>query len=226
MKSFFAASILVLMFCVVSFAQTSENVPCPAISVTGPTGVVRPGDTVTFSLIIGKEVERYEVKYEWTISVGEIIEGQGTATIKAVQKPEDAGSNFTASIQVKGLPENCPADASETAAPYDPPHSIEVDEFSIPATQIEIARLKILANEAQNNPSARIYIIEIFKRKTSPKAIELKNQKTLNYLKMRGIERDFITLLNAFGDENITRFVLAPAGASPPNCDDCVTVQP
>ena len=99
------------------------------------------------------------------------------------------------------------------------------DEFSIAATRIDKARLDNFLVGLQNNPSAIGYIIERFERKTPRLIVQRKNRKIFNYLKLRAFDKDRIVLLNASANENLTQFVLVPAGASPPICDDCISVK-
>jgi hypothetical protein len=226
MKSFFAGSILVLMFCVVSFAQSNETAPCPSISVTGPPGIPAPDEPVIFTVEIGKEAEKFNTILKWNVNNGETIEGQGTNQIKVLWK-DMCGTNLTATVEVIGLPKDCQTTASETAAiSCCFTQSIIVDEFTISVNQIDKDRLDNLAQESGKNQDAQIYIIERFEKNTSPKSIERKNQKIVDYLKTQGIERDRITLLNAFDEENLTKFILVPAGASSPTCEDCISVKP
>jgi len=183
-----------------------------------------PDEPMTFTASLSKEAEKFNLEYKWTISGGEIIEGQGTLAVKALRK--DFGESLTLTLEVIGLPQECENTSSETA-PNICSISVEpIDEFSIAASQIDKDRLDNLAVRLQNNPTATAYIIEKFERKTSQKAIEQKNQKIIDFLKSKEIEKDRIVLLNAFADENLTEFIFVPAGASPPTCDDCISVKP
>ncbi len=235
MKNLFAASILILAFCAVSFAQTNQNAPCPAISVTGPAGIVNPGETGTFTTNVDdKNLANYV--YSWTVSGASIVdengiswgakfEGTGKNVIKVLIPSEMAGESLLVTVEVKGLPEECPNTYSESMGCWLPPRLVEIDEFSISPNQIDTIRLNNLAKELENNPSAQIYITERFERKTSRKIIEQKNQKTLDYLKSRNIASERVVLINTNADKNQTNFFLVPAGAEPPTCDDCIKVE-
>ncbi len=226
MRSFYAASILVLMFCVFSFAQSNETIPCPKISVLSPAGIPEPDQPVIFTVEIGKEAEKFNTILKWNVSNGETIEGQGTNQIKVLWK-DMCGTNLTATVEVSGLPKDCQTTASETAALYCClPKPVIVDEFSISANQIDKSRLDNLVEESGKDQNAQIYITEQFEKNTSLKAIERKNQKIIDYLKTQGIERERITLLNAFDKENQTRFILVPVGTESLTCDDCIIVKP
>ena len=190
----------------------------------GQGGIPDPDQPVIFTAEIGKEAEKFNTILKWNVNNSEKIEGQGTKQIKVLWKGM-CNTNLTATIEVFGLPKDCQSTASETAAimccRFQP---LIVDEFSVPATRIDKIKLDNLITASKNNPDAQIYIIERFSRNTSLKAINRKNRKILDYLKMQGIETDSITLQNAFADENLTQFFIVYPGASEPECFDCITV--
>jgi len=239
MKIFCLTLILILSFCAVSSAQTNENLKCPAISVNGPPTLVRPGETGVFTAIVGGEnAERYI--YIWTITVADIIEDDGKKiinlgkTVEAVGKtfikfqipPEIAGASPTATVEVKGLPQGCETTASETLGTWCPPEIIHIDDFSISPNQIDKSKLNNLAEHLENNPSAQIYIIERFVKKTSPQAIKRKHQKMIDYLNSIGMDVSRITFIYGYANKNQIQIFLVPAGASAPTCDDCITIEP
>ncbi len=116
MKSFFVSTILVLTFCVGTFAQTNETSPCPTISVTGPAGIPSPDEAITFTLSLSQKAEKFNPKYSWTISGGEIIEGQGTQFIKVLAPNFFKGESLRATVELANLPKECgTVTASETA---------------------------------------------------------------------------------------------------------------
>jgi len=220
MKSFFASTILVLTFCIGTFAQTNEVSPCPTISVMGQPGIPTPDETITFTAEVSEEAKKFKTEYKWTVTNGEIIEGQGTTVIKVLWK-DMFGKNLTAEFEVIGLPKNCVNVASETAATTICYSTSQVDEFSIPASQIDKARLDNLLIELQNNPLAVAYIFETFERKTFQNAVERKIQKITDYLiKERRIEKDRFVISTAESDKNLTQYFIVPPGASPPKIED------
>lgn len=227
MKSLFI-TILVLTFCAAAArAQTNEISPCPTVDVTSPAEIVLSGETATFTGNLSEKARKYNLQYQWTASGGEIIEGQGTLSVKVFQKSEKAGDNFTLTLEVIGLPPECSNRASETAfiAPLCPIELEHTDEFSIYTSRINKARLDAFLLRLKNTPSGMGYIIESFAKKTSRNLINQKNQKIFSYLKFRGFKKDQIVLLNAFAYENLTQFIFVPAGATPPDCDDCIKIE-
>lgn len=205
MRKVFATLFLALISFVGVFAQTNETLPCPTVSVTGPPGIPNLEEPIIFTAEIGKESEKLGLRYLWTITDGEIIEGQKTDQIKVFRK-DFCEKYLTATVEISGLPKNCRNTASETFAIsccFTQP--IQVDEFSVSPSQIDKTKLDNIVNESQKFSGAQIYIIENFARKTAPKTITLKNQKIIDYLKTRGVERDSITLINASGGEDRTQ---------------------
>ena len=83
MKSFFASTILVLTFCVGTFAQTNEPLPCPTVDLTGPAGIVMPNEAIHYSVTVDKKGKDLKLEYIWSVRNGEIVEGQGSRAINS-----------------------------------------------------------------------------------------------------------------------------------------------
>ncbi len=221
MKSFLFILILIVASCINTSAQTDKIPSCPTIRVTGPTSAPKPDEPMIFTASLSEEAEKFNLQYNWTISGGEIIEGQGTLVVKASRK--NIGGNLTLTLEVNGLPQGCKKTASETSfAPSLPPQIQLFDEFSIVPSRIDKARLDNFLTSLREDPSAAGYIIESFAKGTSRKMIQQKIQKVFGYLKKAGIEKDRIILLNCFSNKNLTQFYSVPAGAIPPTCDEHV----
>lgn len=106
-----------LLFCLVLFlasgvsAQTEKSTNCPKIELTVSDGYAEPGKIFTFTA----KVENYDLaklSFRWTTSSGEILESQTSSSIKV--KVNEKGETPVAVIEIKGLPEVCPATAIET----------------------------------------------------------------------------------------------------------------
>lgn len=85
---------------------------CPGISVVPFADEVNAGDTMMFTVFT--KVLEYNVSYNWTISAGTIMSGQGTARI-LVNTKEIGGEFVTATVELGGLPAKCSTTASASA---------------------------------------------------------------------------------------------------------------
>jgi hypothetical protein len=113
MKRVFLATIICFMFQIAAFGQT-EKTPCPKISVAGPSGIIDPtsGDPATYTASV-ENSENLQIEYFWETTSGKIISGQGTSTIQLLVG-ETGSSNVAVTVKIKGLPEHCPNEATET----------------------------------------------------------------------------------------------------------------
>jgi hypothetical protein len=87
---------------------------CPTLEVTGG-GNVKAGETVSFKAEVSGGTAA-DITYDWTVSQGEIIEGQGTSEIKVKTTAEMTGT-ITANVEIggDGFCADCPRTDSETA---------------------------------------------------------------------------------------------------------------
>jgi hypothetical protein len=98
----------------VATCECEVECTCPTLDVTGPTEAVAPGEVMTFTATVtgGSQAT---VTYDWSVTSGTIIEGQGTPTIRVQTTPEMAGTNVTATVNIGGLCETLhERSASET----------------------------------------------------------------------------------------------------------------
>lgn len=115
MKRILTRLILILAFCIVTYGQADPNT-CPKFSISAPAIVLTPGDLAKFEATIDGLSGPVKYQYVWTISAGHIQQGQGTAKIMVIATKEDAGTNISISLSIKGLEAGCPNAFTEIAA--------------------------------------------------------------------------------------------------------------
>ncbi len=86
---------------------------CPTISVSGPTEWIKPGEQMVFRANMAGGSQDTE-SYNWSVSDGTIIKGQGTPQIVVQTMPAMLGKNVTATVELGGLCPECPRTASAT----------------------------------------------------------------------------------------------------------------
>ena len=83
---------------------------CPTVSVKAPASPTKTGETMTFEADVRGGVD--SITYNWTVSEGEIIEGQGTPFIKVATNSKMAGKTVKATVEIGGICEDCEKNAS------------------------------------------------------------------------------------------------------------------
>jgi hypothetical protein len=111
MKHFSLIFTLILAGCF-SIAAQSEVNKCPEVTVSGPSGVTRVGDTMTFVANVNSD-DADKLGYERSVSAGTIEEGKGTSSIVVRTTKEMNDVSVTATVNITGLSEGCNATASE-----------------------------------------------------------------------------------------------------------------
>jgi hypothetical protein len=94
-------------------AQTTEKIPCPSIVLSGPASyTVEEGDSLIFRVNpLGKAYDNLGVTYNWAISNGTIVQGQGTNRIN-ISTEGLKGQMITATVELGGLEPACPSVSS------------------------------------------------------------------------------------------------------------------
>lgn len=156
MKQIIYTLILVFGFGFSVFGQT-EKLPCPSVDVSGG-GVAQPGERMSFTVSVVGEAANSNLEYEWTVSQGAIVQGQGTASI-TVDTTGLSEPSLTATVEVKGLPENCLNTDSEYS-PYCPPRRPElIDEFGKLRDGEVRSRMEAIYLKLADEPNSQGYII-------------------------------------------------------------------
>jgi len=186
---------------------------CPSVSVSGPAGITKPGDPMTFvANVTGGE----GITYNWSVSAGTISSGQGTSSITVDTTGVAGGSSITATVEIGGTPAgcDCPKTASETAGVAAPPQAETIAEFGKQTPDEIKAQLDPFFIRLQNDPTAQGYIINY----GTPAQIKARRTVITNAIKFRNFPMDRITFVDGpdTGDGPRTKLVFVPAGATPP----------
>ena len=101
------------------------------------------------------------VTYNWTVSQGTIVSGQGTPVIEVSTTPDMAGGNVTATVTIGGnlCPTCSDLSRSEVAGIAATQTPIRVDEFGALQRDDIKARIDNFYIQLGNDPSSQGYII-------------------------------------------------------------------
>lgn len=192
------------------------TIPCDCTnvnSVTGPSGVTQPGDTMTFTANTSGNVD---VTYNWTVSAGTIESGQGTSSIVVRTTSDMANQSVTATVTLGGNREgcNCVNSDSETGVVADVVKPRLTDEFGDLKPDDLKARIDNYYIELQNNPDARGVIVNY----GTPAQVRKRKAdiiKAINFLKKDLGRVTFVDGPNT-GEGVKTKLWIVPPGASEP----------
>jgi len=216
MKRFLPFLFIFLLASVIS-AQSDDSSVCPNISVQGPAGVIRTGETASYSVQIDIKGLHLDPQYVWSVSAGQILNGQGTTSID-VRQPDEA---LTVSVEVKGLPENCAIIASETIITDPRPQAMKVLEMPGGSPEAKHNDLDQLVDSLNNQPNTQLFILIGQPHHSCPVVIDSNERQITDYLLQHGINKERITIKYVNANVELMQFWLAPPGAENPRYDNC-----
>ena len=187
---------------------------CPNVSIYCPD-VQQAGTPITFTASVSGGTPGVTPVYNWVVSAGKILTGQGTPTI-TVDTAGLAGQPITATVEVAGYNLECRAQC-QASVPA-PPNPVKFDEIGEIQRDDEKARLDVFAIELQNSPGAQGYIIGYGGRNKRFGTGAQRAQRARDYVvTTRGIEASrIITLEGSARESGATELWIVPAGATPP----------
>lgn len=188
-------------------------------TVKFPLGSVTAGQTIEISIIsrwslLNSRLSSYPIK--WSVTNGEIIEGQGTPTIKV--KTDEGSETLTARVEILDIYIE-PVIASGTIEFKKKSEVLEAvlyDELRFTSLKDKYvrARFQAFVNELNNKPSARGYIFIQSKNAKSAEKIE---EVIGDYGKKIGFDMLRITIRRGMHNNiNIVGFYVVPPGAKTP----------
>lgn len=188
---------------------------CPSVAVVCPTQVVL-GQPITFSSnVIGGNIATPHI-YNWTVSAGTIIEGQGTPTIK-VDTTGLAGQTVKASLSMGGFPEDC-SDSCAVQIPVPEPKCRKFDEFPKISRNDEKARLDNFGVALQNDPTSTAYIVVSPGHSKRPGEVQQRTARIVEYLVNSRLidESRIVSVVGSGKGELMVELWVCPQGATPP----------
>lgn len=192
------------------------RVQCPTISLACPE-TVEAGQPVTLSANISGARADIQPVFNWTVSGGTIIGGQGTSAI-TVDTTGLGGNSFTANVQVEGFDQTCPLTATCAVTSNPLPVPRKFDEFPSISFDDDKARLDNFAIELQGEPTARGFIVLYPGRRSRADQASLLGERARRYLiSTRGIDASRLIVVSGAPRERVTyELYIVPIGATPP----------
>lgn len=190
------------------------EIVCPNVTVSCPDAASENAPA-TFTATISGGSAGITPTYNWTVSAGRIISGQGTTSI-TVDTAGLAGQSIRANLDVGGYGMRCPASCATSIPIVNKPHKF--DEYYDIARNDEKARLDNYAIQLQSEPSSQGYIIVYPSRKASAAQAQARAQRVSDYLvNSRGIDSHRVVITMGPPREDwLFELWVVPEGAPPP----------
>jgi len=187
---------------------------CPNVSVSCPEAG-NENAPVTFTATISGGSPNVTAGYNWTISAGRIVSGQGTPSI-TVDTTGLAGQTVRASLDVSGFGTPCPASCAVSIPIINKPRKF--DEYYDIARNDEKARLDNYAIQLQGEPGSQGYVIVYASRRAKPNDAQARAQRISDYLvNSRGIDSHRVVIVMGPQREDwLFELWVVPEGAPPP----------
>jgi hypothetical protein len=188
---------------------------CPNVSITCPTNITMD-QPLTFNAIVSGGTPSVTPVYNWTVSAGTIIEGQGTSSIR-VDTTGMAGETVRATLAMGGYTLDCSASCS-VQIPVPKIVSRKFDEFADINRNDEKARLDNYAVELQNDPKATAYVVVYPGHSGKVNDAQKRAARIVDYLvNSRVIDAQrIITLIGGAKEGLMVDLWIVPQGATPP----------
>jgi hypothetical protein len=191
------------------------DIECPTVTVSCPDAASENAPT-TFTATISGGSPGMTPSYNWTVSAGRIISGQGTTSI-TVDTAGLAGQTIRANLEVGGYGMRCPASCATSIPIMNKPRKF--DEYYDIARNDEKARLDNYAIQLQSEPGSQAYIIVYPSRRARPNDAQTRAQRISDYLvNSRGIDSHrIVTTIGQSREDWLFELWVVPEGTQPPS---------
>ncbi len=184
---------------------------CPNVSIICPDNVA-VDQPITFTANFVGGSGNVQPTYNWRISAGRIIQGQGSPSI-TVDTKGLAGQSVRADFIMGGYPTDCSASCVvEIPVPIT---CKKFDEFPNIARNDEKARLDNFAVELQSDPTSTAYVVVHPGTRARPGEVQKHTSRVVDYLvNSRGVDaRRIVTIVGPAREELMVELVTCPQGA-------------
>lgn len=187
---------------------------CPTVNVSCPEAATENAP-VTFTANVSGGTTGITPTYNWNVSGGQIISGQGTPSI-TVDTKGLGGQTIRASLDIGGFGMPCPASCAVSIPIVPKPRKF--DEYYDIARNDEKARLDNYAIQLQAEPGSDGYVIVYPARKASSNQAQERAQRITDYLvNTRGIDSHrFSVTMGPAREDWLFELWIVPQGATPP----------
>lgn len=214
MKQILLLTILALAFCFQAFGQENE---CPMIKVIPPENLIQLGNQMNFSVSLIGDLKNSKPDYKWTVSNGEILDGQGTTAILVATTKEMDGQTVIATVEIKGLPDGCENSFSESEEFEslligDPFYKYGKISWANEWDKMHSLRFELMNYSLQT----KAYLIFSIAKDSEMNLVFSRQKKIFKFLEKYKIPQSRIQMIITKGDYYQTTIWIVPEGADLP----------
>ena len=195
-----------------AFNVIAQNCICPVVKLSEPESLIKAGEPAIFTADV--KGWNNEITYNWSVSAGTIIEGQGTPVIK-VDTTGLEGQSLTATLQITGA--WCQAcentSVSGTAAIEMPVKPWLVDKFQRCNCEDVLSRMDNFFTTLQSNPQGAGYLLI----SGNPRAAAGAEREARNWIAIRHFDPTRITIVR--GGSEVSAHAELEMWIIPPGAD-------
>ncbi len=199
---------------------SDKSSDCPDIEVRGPAGILAPNQLAPFTALVELKGTAYKPVFQWSVSSGEIVLGQGTERVE-VRQPN---SSFTVTVELLGLPRGCTAVASETSSgPHPPPLAEKVGEIRN-VSPPDVNAIRLFAAELKDNPNNQGFIFVGHPAGFTKDEMNVREQRLAKVLTKEDLDTfdgPRVTIVRRENTSDFAEFWRVPPGANNPPCRAC-----
>jgi hypothetical protein len=196
--------------------KKEEVIYCPQVWVKSTPFLPSPTELIKFNADVNVNNSTIEPSYNWQVSNGRIVKGQGSKIIEV--KPTKQAGKIIAKVNLEGFSTECSCEDTTSTGEtvFGVPH-FKLEEFGFMHSGEAKARLDNLISHLQANPFLQAYIVHYAGRSDVPGTAKRRNEILKKYLLFRNFPADRITFLEGgFRDALSGEFWLSANNAGPP----------
>jgi hypothetical protein len=193
--------------------RRGECADCGSVKVSGPADILQPGQAANFRAMVNNPAGG-AVSYQWTVSSGRIVSGQGTPDI-TVDTNGLGNQSVTAAVQVNGLGAACANTDSTSFAVAAKPAPTMFDSYSFTNMDDAKARLDAFVVQMQQTPNTQAVLMVA--GTCEGEAMKQANRQRDYLVNERGVDASRLQIMDGGCRSNArVELWLVPAGADAP----------
>lgn len=207
--------LLILIFALGCFGSAAGQGECPKPGIKAPSRMISEGEIFILTAILPENALAGKTEFIWSVSLGEIIEGQGTPEIKI--KATAACADLSAILKIKSDGMDCETLISAASVYCQTNICYSLADYQMDIDQMsEFPKIDNQLIELNNDPSAKALITFFINEKDNMSEVRSRAAQILRHVVRRGYDQGKIVFAVVRSGGRIIRPWIIPEGAKYP----------